>query len=52
MSELLKHRVAMMTNNTVRIIAFAILAILFNHWWIVLFSSLFLIYEKDKKEEV
>lgn len=47
MSELLKQRLAIMANNTIRIITFALLAILFKHWWIVLFSALFLIYEKE-----
>ena len=47
MSEKVKQRIAMMTNNTMRIITFGVLAILFNHWWIVLFSALFLIYEED-----
>ena len=50
MSEKLKQRIAMITNNTVRIIVFAVLAILFNHWWIVLLSALFLVYEKDELE--
>jgi len=52
MSEKLKQRKAMMLNNTMRILIFAILAILFNKWWVVLFSGLFLIYEKDEKKEV
>lgn len=52
MSETVKQRIAMMVNNTVRIIVFAVLAILFNHWWIIFISALFIIYEKDEKEEV
>lgn len=50
MSERLEQRKAMMKNNTVRIIVFAVLAILFNHWWIVLLSALFLVYEKNELE--
>ena len=52
MKEKLEQRKAMMLNNTMRIFIFSMLAILFNHWWIVLFSALFLIYEKDEKKEV
>ena len=48
MGEIVKHRIAMMFNNTVRIAIFGILALAFNHWWIILFSAGFLIYEKDK----
>ena len=44
----LKQRIAMMINNTLRIGIFCILAVVFNHWWIILFSTLFLIYEKDE----
>ena len=43
----LKQRIAMMINNTLRIGIFGVLAVVFNHWWIILFSALFLIYEKD-----
>lgn len=39
----LKQNIAIMINNTIRIIAFVILAIVFNHWWISLLSILFLI---------
>ena len=28
--------------NTIRIITFAVLAVIFRHWWIVLVSALFL----------
>lgn len=51
MNEMVKQRIAMMANNTVRIIVFALLAIVFKHWWIVLFSALFLIYEKDDRKD-
>lgn len=50
MSEKVKQRIAMMTNNTARIILFGVLAILFNKWWIVLVSALFLTYEKDETD--
>ncbi len=49
MNERLEQRKAMMLNNKLRIITFAVLALLFNKWWIVLVSGLFLIYEKDEK---
>lgn len=49
MNERLEQRKAMMLNNTMRILIFAILAILFNKWWIVLISGLFLIYEKEEQ---
>ena len=44
----LKQRIAMMINNTLRIGIFCVLAVVFNHWWIILFSVLFLTYEKEK----
>ena len=50
MSEKVKQRIAMMINNTARIILFGVLAILFNKWWIVLVSALFLMYEKDEAD--
>ena len=39
----LKQNIAIMINNTIRIIAFVILAIVFNHWWVSLLSLFFLI---------
>lgn len=36
--------------NTVRIAIFALLAIKFNKWWIVLFSALFLLTYTNNKE--
>lgn len=50
MNEKVEQRKAMMLNNTLRIIVFAVLALLFDKWWIILVSALFLIYEKDEKE--
>lgn len=47
MSEKLKQQIAMLCNNTVRIAVFGILAIIFGKWWIILFSGLFLAYEKS-----
>ena len=43
----LKQRIAMMINNTLRIGIFGVLAVLFNDWWIILFSGFFLVVEKD-----
>ena len=37
--------------NCVSIITFAVLAIHFDKWWIVLFSALFLFTAKSEKEE-
>ena len=48
MSEILKQRIWIMINNTIRIICFAALAAYFNKWWIVLFAGLFVILEKNK----
>lgn len=36
----------MMLSNTIRILMFGVLAIIFNKWWIILFSALFLSFEK------
>ena len=33
--------------NTVRVIGFIVLAIVFGHWWISLFSILFLVSAKE-----
>lgn len=42
MSEQLKQEIAVMTNNTIRIGFFIALAMVFDKWWIALFSGLFL----------
>lgn len=42
-----KQQRDVLISNTVRIMGFVLLAIVFNHWWIVLFSVLFLTYIKD-----
>ena len=46
MKELLEQRKYIMINNTLRLLIFAILAVCFDKWWIVLFSALFSTYEK------
>jgi len=54
MSEKSKMNAILLLSNTVRIIAFVVLAIVFRHWWIVLFSALFLSSwddEDDKEDE-
>ena len=48
--EKLEQRKYLMVNNTLRILIFGLLAIVFNKWWIVLFSGLFLTYEKNTSE--
>lgn len=45
--DIVKQRIYMLISNTLRIMTFGVLAIVFNKWWIVLFSALFLAYEKD-----
>ena len=50
--EILEQRKYLMVNNTIRILIFGLLAIFFNKWWIVLFSALFLVYEKDESEKI
>lgn len=56
MSEHSKMNAILLLSNTVRIIAFIVLAIVFNRWWIALFSALFLSSldeedQTDKKED-
>lgn len=46
MSEQLRQNIVMMLSNTIRIFMFGVLAIIFNKWWIILFSALFLSFEK------
>lgn len=47
MSEQLKQNIALLLSNTIRIMCFVVLAIIFEHWWIVLFSRLFLSSQKS-----
>ena len=42
-----KQQRDILISNTVRVLGFILLAIAFNHWWIALFSILFLTYTKD-----
>ena len=49
--ELIKRQIAMMCNNTVRVICFTVLAVLFGKWWIVLLSALFITYEESKEKK-
>lgn len=37
--------------NIVTIICFTILAIIFNHWWIIFFGSLFMAKAETKKDK-
>ena len=46
MADSTRIRMAIMLNNTLRIIVFGLLSLLFNHWWIILISGLFLVTEK------
>ncbi len=39
--------IAMLISNTVKVAIFAMLAVVFESWWIVLFSILFLSYQTD-----
>ena len=36
--------------NIVSIICFTILAIMFNHWWIIFFSLLFMVKAEEKDD--
>jgi hypothetical protein len=49
MSDELVQNIALLVSNTVRVICFTVLAIVFNHWWIVFFAGLFLTSVKDDK---
>jgi len=47
--ETVKQRICMMVTNAIIIIAFVVLAIEFDYWWIVFFSALFIDHEvKDR----
>ena len=39
-----------MTENSITIICFTLLSIIFNSWWIIFFSIIFWVRVKDKKE--
>lgn len=51
MSDELKLVALVFAKNTAMVICFTILAIVFNHWWIVLFSAFFLSSFKSGKED-
>lgn len=42
MNDKLKQQIAVLTKNTIMVIVFVILAIVFEHWWIVFFSAAFM----------
>lgn len=54
--EIIKHNKYLgklvVIRNSISLICFTILAIVFNKWWIVIFSALFMSsIEKEEKEE-
>lgn len=51
MSDELKLVALIFAKNTAMVICFTVLAIVFRHWWIVLFSAFFLSSFKYKKAE-
>jgi len=46
MKDITKQRIAMIIENLVIMVCFTVLAVVFNKWWIVFFSALFLSYER------
>lgn len=50
MSEDLKLIIAVLIKNTITLIVFSVLAIIFQKWWIVLISVLFFTFTENKKE--
>lgn len=46
-----KNFLIMQIRNSIAIICFTILAIVFKHWWIALFSMLFFIEYKEVKND-
>ena len=51
MSENLKQDIAMLLSNTVRLICFTILAIVFGKWWIVLFVIIFWSVKEEENDD-
>lgn len=52
MNERLKQQIAILINNTVRLMCFTALAVAFNKWWIVFFTLIFWTStETDKKNK-
>lgn len=50
MSENLKAEIAVLIKNTITLIVFSILAVIFQKWWIVLISVLFFTFTENKRE--
>lgn len=50
--ETVKQRICMMVTNAIIIIGFVVLAIAFDHWWIVFFSALFIDHEDKDRNEI
>lgn len=50
MSENLMFEIVVLIKNTITLIVFSILAIIFQAWWIVLISILFFTFIENKKE--
>ena len=48
MEDITKQRIAMIIENSVIMVCFTVLAVVFSKWWIVFFSVLFFSYEKKK----
>lgn len=51
MSEELKLKIAILVSDVIMVVVFAVLAVLFRHWWISLFSILFLTTNKKEKNK-
>lgn len=50
MSENLMFKIVVLIKNTITLVAFSLLAIIFQKWWIVLISILFFTFIENKKE--
>ena len=51
MSESVKLSILILSINTIRLICFVVLAVVFEKWWIVLFSAIFFSYSKKDGEK-
>lgn len=49
MSDELKQQIAMLINNIIVLITFAVLAMFFKKWWLVLFTIIFSSYPRKKQ---
>lgn len=47
-SESFQQNIGILVSNTIRLICFTVLAVIFNHWWIVLFVIPFWTSQGDK----